>query len=333
MLKSVQFENFQVLRDTMLPLDRMTVLIGPNGSGKSTAIRGLQALAKRAEFTQAAVAYVGSDGVAREPTRLRARWETKDDTVDLEVTWEKGRRTDPHATPQRERPHIVKAAIDWLSRARFFEFDPRKIGKPEQLDRDGEIRADGSRLVVALDRLRDDDPDAFERINDEVPRWFPHLEKILFETVGQGTRALLVRTRDGGRVPAEQLSDGERLGLALLAISEMPQRPSLMCIEEPDRGIHPRLLECVVGALKRIAYPEEHDSSEPAVQLLLTTHSPYLLDYFHDRPQQVVIAERMGAEARFRSLGQHPHLTQVLAQAPLGEVWYRGTLGGVPLEQ
>src|SRR5436853_6039902 len=47
MIKSVHFKNFKALIDTILPLNRFTLIVGPNGSGKSTAMQALSLASNR----------------------------------------------------------------------------------------------------------------------------------------------------------------------------------------------------------------------------------------------------------------------------------------------
>ena len=108
--------------------------------------------------------------------------------------------------------------------------------------------------------------------------------------------------------------------------------PSVVCLEEPDRGIHPRLLREVQDALYRLSHPENFGETREPVQVLATTHSPYFLDLFKDHPEEIVIARKVGQEARFERLSDRPDIAEILGEAPLGEIWYSGILGGVPSE-
>jgi hypothetical protein len=62
----------------------------------------------------------------------------------------------------------------------------------------------------------------------------------------------------------------------------------------------------------------------------VATHNPYFLDLFRDHPDEIVIAEKVGLEAKFSRLSDRADLEEILADAPLSEVWYSGVLGGVP---
>ncbi len=100
-------------------------------------------------------------------------------------------------------------------------------------------------------------------------------------------------------------------------------------LEEPDRGIHPRLLRDVQDAIYRLAFPSESGDRAP-VQVIVTTHSPYLIDLFRDHPEQIVIAEKIDNAAIFRPLAEIKNLKELLEDSHLGAAWFSGALGGVP---
>jgi predicted ATPase len=185
-----------------------------------------------------------------------------------------------------------------------------------------------------LDRIRDQSPERFDQLNDELARWLPEFDRILFETPGQGTRAIRLRTRVGGHgIPAGALSQGTLLALAILAVAYAIDPPSVACFEEPEHGIHPRLFDRVQEALYRLAYPEGFGASHPPVQVIATTHSPYFLNLFKDHPEEVVIANKTALDAQFERLSDRPDIDEILQGASLGSVWYTGILGGVPAER
>jgi hypothetical protein len=82
-----------------------------------------------------------------------------------------------------------------------------------------------------------------------------------------------------------------------------------------------------------LSYPENFGEKREPVQVIATTHSPYFLDLYKDHPEEVVIAQKTKDGARFERLSEQPHIMEVLGDAPLGEVWYSGVLGGVLPEQ
>jgi predicted ATPase len=216
-------------------------------------------------------------------------------------------------------------------RARFYSLDEAAIAASVTLQPQIELADSGANLAGVLDRLRDQHPERFEALNEQLGRWIPEFNRILFETPQQGHRSISLRTREGGHsIKATNLSQGTLIALALLTIAYLPEPPSIVCLEEPDHGLHPRLLRDVRDALYRLAYPEGSQEKRDPVQVIATTHNPYFLDLFREHPDEIVIAEKVGLEAKFSRLSDRKDLEEILGDAPLSEVWYSGVLGGVP---
>ena len=111
-----------------------------------------------------------------------------------------------------------------------------------------------------------------------------------------------------------------------------PALPSVLCIEEIDRGVHPRMLREVRDALYRLSHPRSFGLERAPVQVIATTHSPYLLDLFREHPEEIVIAQKHGQASRFERLSDRADLAELLQEGSLGDIWYSGILGGVPDE-
>jgi predicted ATPase len=142
-----------------------------------------------------------------------------------------------------------------------------------------------------------------------------------------------LRLADDGVVPARDLSQGMRYLVALLALAFDPDPPRVLCIEEIDRGIHPRTLREIRDALYRLSYPKSFGSSQRPVQILVTTHSPYFIDLFREHPEEVIISQKHGRAARFERLSDRADLPELLREGSLGDMWFSGILGGVPEEK
>lgn len=122
------------------------------------------------------------------------------------------------------------------------------------------------------------------------------------------------------------MSDGVLVFISLLTAIYAPNSPKIFCIEEPEKHIHPCLLRFLFDKLTDLAY----NTSNP-VQILVSTHSPYLLNYFKDRTDEVVIVEKNKATTRFIPLKEHEYLLQEKKDGfTLGDLWFSGLIGGVP---
>jgi predicted ATPase len=196
-----------------------------------------------------------------------------------------------------------------------------------------ELALDGAGLAGVLTRLQDRERERFEALNEELARWLPEFDRVLFDLDNNKHRVFLLRTRQGHHaIPALDLSQGTLLALAILTLAYLPNPPSLVGLEEPDRGVHPYLLRHVQDAIYRLCHPESCGEKRDPVQVIATTHSPCFIDLFKDHPDEIVVANKVGADVQFQRLTDVPHFGEMLGEATLGEAWYTGFLGGVPSE-
>jgi predicted ATPase len=119
-------------------------------------------------------------------------------------------------------------------------------------------------------------------------------------------------------IPATRLSDGTLRYLCLLAILCHPTPPPLVCIEEPELGLHPDVLPTLADLLKDAA---------TRTQLIVTTHSEALVDAMSDQPTAVLVAERTSEGSTLRRLDAEK-LKPWLDKYRLGQLWTSGELGG-----
>ena len=119
-------------------------------------------------------------------------------------------------------------------------------------------------------------------------------------------------------MPATRLSDGTIRYLCLLAILCHPTPPPVICLEEPELGLHPDILPDL-GTLLR-------EASERC-QLIVTTHSATLVNALTETPESVVVCEKDRGQTTLRRLKQDD-LAHWLERYRLGELWSSGELGG-----
>jgi predicted ATPase len=120
-------------------------------------------------------------------------------------------------------------------------------------------------------------------------------------------------------IPASRLSDGTLRYLCLLAILCDPEPPALICIEEPELGLHPDMLPKVADLLV---------TASERTQLIVTTHSDILVDAMTEVPESVVVVEKHHGQTEARRLEATHELQQWLEKYRLGQLWTRGEIGG-----
>lgn len=119
--------------------------------------------------------------------------------------------------------------------------------------------------------------------------------------------------------PAARLSDGTLRYLCLLAILYDPNPPTLVCIEEPELGLHPDILPGLADQLIK---------ASERMQLIVTTHSNIIVDALSDYPESVVVCEKHEDKTVMQRLKQDEVKTY-LEDYRLGRAWLKGMIGGV----
>lgn len=137
-------------------------------------------------------------------------------------------------------------------------------------------------------------------------------------SVAGGAVFLFLEEAGGRSIPAARLSDGTLRYLCLLAVLLHPEPPPLICLEEPELGLHPDLLpilaDLAVDASRRC-------------QVIVTTHSDIFVDALTDRPESVVVCEKHDGATEMRRLDPKD-MKKWLADYRLGALWTSGELGG-----
>ncbi|MGH7272347.1 MAG: AAA family ATPase, partial [Polyangiaceae bacterium] len=192
-------------------------------------------------------------------------------------------------------------------------------------------------LAAYLDHLLTTERSAFDLIQSELKRLLDFVEEIQLppwrveardigikdappitrlETIG---REIHFRIGNQAAIPADLASSGVMLILGYLAIAYSPSQPDVLLIEEPENGIHPRALERVMRFFRMLA---SNTPGPEKPQVILTTHSPYLLDFVE--PEQVIMFGRKpNGESVAANLATLPGVQERRADGmSVGELWY-----------
>ena len=223
-------------------------------------------------------------------------------------------RNDPEEYP--EIAH-VRSVYEGIRVYRDINFGPRSPTRQPQRT-DLPVRAlveDGSNLALIINRLRNN-PTARRRLEELLRRFYEAADGVDVEIVG-GTAQIGLFERSW-KVPATRLSDGTMRWLALLAILLDPEPPKVVCLDEPDLGLHPDIIPALADLLE--------DASQ-RMQVIVTTHSDELVDSLTDRPDSIVVCEKHEGTTTLQRL-QPTELATWLKGYSLGELWNSGQIGG-----
>ncbi|HUR60648.1 MAG TPA: AAA family ATPase [Opitutaceae bacterium] len=328
MIASVAFRNFKALRNTSLALTPFNLVIGPNGSGKTSLVESLMRLRT---LSRLASAEPGEARRKKDGPEIEFRFTPPHEDITVQL----GCVSETVCDVLRVVP---PAATGWgtlrreLGRFRSYALDHSVMGGPAARAAGAELASDGANLAAVLDALRRNAPDAFTALTAELLRVMPEFQSIEIVERADDRVELGLRLGEGELVGASELSQGMLYLLAILALAFDPDPPRVLCLEEIDRGIHPRMLREVRDALYRLSHPASYQLARPPVQIITTTHSPYFIDLFREHPEEIVISQKRGRAAHFERLADRPDLAELLTEGSLGDMWFSGILGGVPEE-
>ena len=222
-----------------------------------------------------------------------------------------------------------------LSGVHFYRWEPRFLALPVAPDTKRRFRMESSGfgLALCLDDILGYDREQFIHLENRFRAIFPQIKtiRLMQEPAYRGLaddrlhtpmleqadgKGIYFEFVNGQQVPASQTSDGVLLVLAYLAVFylPLPHRPRVVLVEEPENGIHPKRLHDVLGILRDLI--KEQTTS----QVILTTHSPYVLDLFE--PKKVSLC-RMTADGSVsvHRLSESQTVREQLDIFTLGEIW------------
>lgn len=188
--------------------------------------------------------------------------------------------------------------------------------EPQRADmRTDRLEEDFSNLGLFLNRLRRN-PAAKNAILESLHDIYEGVDD--FDVSIEGGTVQVFFTEGDFTIPATRLSDGTLRYLCLLAILCDPNPPPLVCIEEPELGLHPDILPKVADLLVK---------ASERTQLIVTTHSDILVDALTERPEAVLVCEKHEGRTQIERLDPST-LAVWLDKYRLGELWTKGQLGG-----
>jgi predicted ATPase len=228
----------------------------------------------------------------------------------------------------------LRQVYKMLAGVHYYRLIPSFLALPVAPDAKRRFRmeSNGFGLALCLDEILSFDRSRFMQLEKRLTEIFPDIDSIKLQQepayrapVDNTDRVTMLKKADGkglyfslkesGQlIPASQASDGTLLVLAYLAILYLPEPPRMLLIEEPENGIHPKRLQDILKILRDLLHEQSH------TQVVLTTHSPYVLDLF--KPEEVTLCTKLDTgEIKTTRLSDSPSVMQQLDIFTLGEVW------------
>jgi predicted ATPase len=220
----------------------------------------------------------------------------------------------PHIRDFSENLQSIALYRDWTFGVDAEPRDPQPAGLDStRLDEDVRNLAQ----VLKAWRDRGDQP-SFRRLIELMGKFYEPITDVDAELLGTHLRIMVKEEGLKSRTTAARLSDGTLRWLTLLTILLQPTPPPVICLEEPELGLHPDIIPTLADLLR---------DASTRTQLILTTHSSALVDAFSEDPEAICVCEKVEGSTVIRRLSQED-LGVWLKDYSLGNLWVSGQIGG-----
>ena len=328
----------------------LTVLIGPNGSGKSNILDALKFLKEIHSDPRSREMVTNSQLEERGGYKQVVWGGLTDEKIEFEVEFSDSER-EPDIPDFRvelqdhPEPHLrfrtfpmgsetwddsagadgginneYQSAVAPLRSWQFYNFSPELMRKPTKVKQENVLNESGSNLSTVIHSLFSEGHPDLEEAVGMLQVMVPTVERLVSPIFGDGqTYVALKETGVENPVGAWGLSDGTLLALALSVALVVRPEPELICVESPEAGIHPQMMEAVADML---------EVASRDTQVIVTTQSPYLLEWLPF--ESFVVVEKEEGETRLNPLKHKDGIRETIKALGARDAWYSGYLGGEP---
>lgn len=187
------------------------------------------------------------------------------------------------------------------------------------------LSREGDNISNVVQYLADEHRETLSEILKLLAKRIPKLEKVESEPTIDGRLALLFKDAPFSKpFLARFSSDGTLKLLAYLILLNDPNPPQLLCIEEPENGLHHRLLDPLSEELQAYAV---------RAQVFVSTHSPFFVNTIKDAKQLWIFQrDDKGYATVTRADKIEDAKTFIESEAGLGDLWSEGYLRGLPYQ-
>ena len=266
MIQTLRVTHYRCLKAVEVSLTPLTVLMGPSAQGKSALLRSLE--------PSVAIGY-------------RDYW--RHDTthpVTIELEFDAGPPSYRAVAPTWTRGDANRPVRTYTHQV--VELDPKQLRQPVHVAHETKLNTTGMNLANVFASLPRADQLSLAKQLCALFPVFSDVDVRPYQT-RSGQHRLLFQDSWGKNLwyTADEVSDGTVLLLALLALPHQAERPDVLCIEAPERGLHPQLLGPLVTLFRELSTGAD---GGPPVQVVLATHCADWLDWV--QPEEVQFVQR-----------------------------------------
>ena len=359
MLKTLQLYNFKSHPKTNLEFDdsQLHALVGPNSSGKTSVLQALHYLSRLAgennsSFTDVFqherapefITRIGQNIMSVSASGSQSNWQASyhwkqqsDSSWLPTLSWhEFGRhRLEGWEHTLSEAGNIIIKALRYSVYLKLIAANLAKAAYSDAVT--PKIEFNGFGLAPNLDYLRNEAPDQFQSLQEMLQQVVPGVKRFgirrakvavdrqrLIEVDGKSIsyqesqemagQEIVFDMKSGDRIPAHAISEGTILALGLLTVLMNPNPPNLVLLDDVEQGLHPQAQRELMSVFKEII------AANPNLQIIFSTHSPYIVDEL--TPSQVhVLTNNNSGLTHCKRLDEHPDVEWAKQTLTTGEFW------------
>jgi energy-coupling factor transporter ATP-binding protein EcfA2 len=325
MITQVSIKNFKCLRDVTVNLEPFTIFVGANGSGKTSFLQALDLLC-RTFITQPGQL----NGEYAENRSFGATDQVELSCLAGEIHY-RYRPPSPDQQQQLLMGQFPKScgielakngpALDWkpcrpqhglLPNPVWLRLDPNALRNAGPFN-NGDPRImlpNGKGLHAATAAMNLEEPDLWLNLQSDLRRIVPAICRLRHTPQNE----LLFDTVNGKGLMARQVSEGTLLTLGLLTAIYGVNKPGILLLDDLDRAMHPKAQRELIELLRGV------QTTKPEIQIVATTHSPYMLDSM--KPKEVLVTWlREDGSTACEPITHHPKFEKWKDEFHPGEMW------------
>jgi predicted ATPase len=223
-------------------------------------------------------------------------------------------RKDPNSYPELTRLGQKFAEIHSFREWSFGRYGQLRQPQPADLPT-GALLPDARNLGLILNQL--EHSSSWSEFNRYLKRFLPRFDRFSTRIEGATVQFYLHESGMEQPIPATRLSDGTIRFMAILALLLSDSPPPLICMEEPELGLHPDAIALLATLLQE---------ASTRTQLVVTTHSDALVSALTEVAESILVCEYRGGTVLNRIDSER--LRFWLDKYRLGEIWRIGEIGG-----
>ncbi|MFN3487999.1 MAG: AAA family ATPase [Emticicia sp.] len=324
-IKSLHIKNFKSIVDlTINEPNPFTVFVGPNGSGKSNIFEALEFFISENSFDYRMKLFGGKNDILnKNQSENEELWFN---LVLDDFHWETSKYPFKFIVPDSSK------ILDWDLEESKIRDEEKKWGKiinsfsrvfVKNKEKQRINYSDDSKLTFSCDNLEKvlkrllENKEKREEISEWLELFLPEFDRIEVQKSAFSRNEDLLIYQKHYKEPfnKELISDGTYNIIALLTAVYQSDEPQFLCIEEPENGLHPKVIKQLVNFFRNACEEKGH-------YIWLNTHSQTLVSVLD--PKEIILVDKINGETQIKQFGHDFNLHGF----EMDEAWLSNALGG-----